>query len=573
MQRSRRALQNRKASDKFIKGTNFFYKVSLSLLFLVWGVLVLLSISHSDGFSEDILQCTESSSNFVNDHQHAQTKNDDNMEMPPCRQLDSTFSMADKVPNDVPGIIDPADKENSTTDKTLENGALRTSGLPPHSLDEFKSKAFNSKPKMGNEQLGISIRHRVEPGGKEYNYASASNGAKVLAYNKESKGAGNILIKDEDKYLRNPCSADDKFVVIELSEETLVDTIMLANFEHYSSNIKDLELFGSKGYPTETWHKLGNFTSPNVKHEHRFTLQEPNWARYLKLKLLSHYGSGFYCTLSVVEVYGDDAMERMLEDLISLQSDAFVPDQSANNKDVLSLGPLEGDGGFGRKLCSSEAESDKVVDNPIPEADILVSTAPDPADEIRAQQNGRMPSDTVLKIIMQKVRSVDINLSVLEKYLEELNSRYGSIFKELNREIENKVVLVVKLKSDFDSFHESSDLMAKELEHLISWKSHVSMQMDNIIKDNILLRVELEKARGNQTWVENKGIVMFFISIFFGSLAIVRLFVDVVVSVRSTGKKGALGCKTEEGSIFCYMSLSWFFLLLNCILVMFILSL
>ena len=46
-----------------------------------------------------------------------------------------------------------------------------------------------------------------------------------MAYNKEVKDVKNILGNDKDKYLRNPCSAEEKFVVIELVEETLVDTI------------------------------------------------------------------------------------------------------------------------------------------------------------------------------------------------------------------------------------------------------------------------------------------------------------------------------------------------------------
>lgn len=134
--------------------------------------------------------------------------------------------------------------------------------------DEFKHKAINSKNKSAAGQNG-SVMHRVEPGGTKYNYASASKGAKVLAFNKEAKGASNILGKDQDKYLRNPCSVEEKFVVIELSEETLIDTIELANFEHYSSNLKEFELLGSAVYPTDTWVKLGNFTAKNVKHSRK----------------------------------------------------------------------------------------------------------------------------------------------------------------------------------------------------------------------------------------------------------------------------------------------------------------
>ena len=158
-----------------------------------------------------------------------------------------------------------------------------------------------------------------------------------MASNKESKGASNILGKDKDKYLRNPCSAEEKFVVIELSEETLVVTIEIENSEHYSSNPKEIELLGSLVFPTDDWVKLGNFTAANVKHAQRFALDEPKWLRYLKLNLLSHYGTEFYCTLSVVEVYGVDAVERMLEDLISVQENPFVPEEITAEKKTSSF--------------------------------------------------------------------------------------------------------------------------------------------------------------------------------------------------------------------------------------------
>nr|POE45236.1 sucrose-phosphate synthase [Quercus suber] len=139
----------------------------------------------------------------------------------------------------------------------------RLSHSVPLGLDEFKSRAFSSISKSGTGQAGSIVR-RVEPGGAEYNYASASKGAKVLAFNKEAKGALNILGRDKDKYLRNLCSVEEKFVAIGFLEETLVDTIEIANFEHHSSNLKDFELLGSLVYPTDEWVKLGNFTALNI---------------------------------------------------------------------------------------------------------------------------------------------------------------------------------------------------------------------------------------------------------------------------------------------------------------------
>ncbi|KVG45726.1 Sad1/UNC-like, C-terminal [Cynara cardunculus var. scolymus] len=168
-------------------------------------------------------------------------------------------------------------------------------------LDEFKNKAFTSSTK--NQASNGKIRtiiHRLEPNGAEYNYASASKGTNILGHNKEAKGSSNILSSDKNKYLRKRCSFDKKFVVLELSKETLIDT-EIANFEHHSWNPKGFELFGS----------------------------------------MSHFGSDFCCTLSVLRVYGVDVVERMLEDLVIARKNKFLyeEDDSVRKPDEFRVEP------------------------------------------------------------------------------------------------------------------------------------------------------------------------------------------------------------------------------------------
>ena len=311
------------------------------------------------------------------------------------------------------------------------------------------------KDKEGDmpDQL-VNITHRLEPDGSDYNYASSSKGAKVVAHNKEAKGACNILGKDHDKYLRNPCSVGEKYVVIELSEETLVDAVI----EHYSSNFKAFNLSGSLSYPTETWPKLGNFVAANVKHAQVFKLPEPKWVRYLKLDVLSHYGSEFYCTMSIVEVYGVDVMERMLEDLFVTSSEAApkkISDEEPNstvstssNSDVGSVNEIDDDEmnlsttGAWRESMDDQAslalEVAKVPTN--------VNKFPNPVIEVRQQLNGRLPGDTVLKILMQKMRSLETKLSVLEDYIKELNRRQGKLLPDLEKKMARMSLLLENTK-------------------------------------------------------------------------------------------------------------------------------
>ncbi|KAK4801195.1 hypothetical protein SAY86_021682 [Trapa natans] len=444
MQRSRRAFLQRRASlDKVISCSNLLYKVSLSLVFVLWGLILLFSlwVSHSDGRRDSRREMNSTLNEAIlgvdkDTHESLSGAIEDAYE-------------AGSHPTDWDANFTPRRKyqslESSATHGIDPSRADRMSRGVPLGLDEFKSKTFNSRSKSDNGH-SESVIHRVEPGGAEYNYASASKGAKVLAFNKEAKGASNILCRDNDKYLRNPCSTEEKFVVIELSEETLVVTVEIANFEHYSSNLKEFELLGSLAYPTDSWVKLGSFTALNGKMHQRFPLPEPKWARYLKLNLLSHHGHEFYCTLSVLEVYGVDAVERMLEDLISA-----VPETPAEETSEKKFPPR-----------AEPSNGDTIYQNLINELESdAVKYIREHAEEGR-QQIGRMPGDSVLKILMQKVRSLDLNLSVLELYLEELNSRYSKIFKELDKDIEDKEGLLEKLRSEISTLIRSKVAMVSD---------------------------------------------------------------------------------------------------------------
>ena len=350
----------------------------------------------------------------------------------------------DSVRKDLPGNVE---KDKSLTDE-LSSGVHI-------GLDEFKNKAFSSKTKYATGKPG-SIMHRSEPGGEDYNYAAASKGAKVLSFNKEAKGASNILNSDKDKYLRNPCSTEEKFVVIELSEETLVDAIKIANFEHHSSNLKDFELLGSAVYPTDSWVTLGKFSAQNVKHAQDFVLPEPKWARYLKLNLLSHHGAEFYCTLTLIEVYGIDAVEKMLEDLISAQDKVPLSGEILDDKKSGSNQHASSEGMGYEDLVE---EPDTMIRTPDVKHGRLEIDVPDPVEEIRHKQVNRMPGDTVLKILMKKVRSLDLNLAILERYLEELSTRYGDIFKEFDKDIGHKGVLLQEIIFELRSLSKSKEVM------------------------------------------------------------------------------------------------------------------
>ncbi|KAF6176447.1 hypothetical protein GIB67_010084 [Kingdonia uniflora] len=131
--------------------------------------------------------------------------------------------------------------------------------------------------------------------------------------------------------------------------------------------------------------------------------------------------------------------------------------------------------------------------------EIFKSNALTSVSETRPQQGGQMPGDAVLTILMQKVWSLDLSLAVLERYLEELNFRYGNIFKELDELIASKDGLLLKLRNDIKNLGESKEAIAKGVTGFIDWKYLISLQVDSLVKDNAVIRLEeFQWKRGGQ---------------------------------------------------------------------------
>ncbi|XP_010267608.1 PREDICTED: SUN domain-containing protein 2 isoform X2 [Nelumbo nucifera] len=490
-----------------------FYELSFSLIFSFWCLLFLfysrLGHSHRNGDSNFSIRETKSLEEVV-------------------WNILGYRSLAGR---------EQQQQQERSTNKQEQEKNDKASRPTYVDLDDFRNKTMQGKERDAHIHLR-NITHRLETDGTEYNYASASKGAKVLAHNKEAKGASNILGGDKDKYLRNPCTVGKKFVVIELAEETLVDAVKIANFEHHSSNFKDFVLSGSLSYPTETWTPLGNFVAANVKHAQRFMLPEPKWVRYLKLKLLSHYGSEFYCTLSILEVYGVDAIERMLEDLIEVSEEPGSDQSSSPNmigtlSPRLEPGPIDKDETI--QVHNGVDSASKGIDNSDngqrPNTDAIKnavskSNIPDPVKEVRQQPNGRIPGDTVLKILMQKLRSLELNLSVLEEYIKELNRRQGDVLPELDKEMSRNALLLSEMKSEIKDLMAWKDIMEKTICDLDSWKLVVSSRIDTLVRDNSILRLDVEKVLRDQANMENKELAVLAVSLFFACVAVLRLALE-----------------------------------------------
>lgn len=160
-------------------------------------------------------------------------------------------------------------------------------------------------------EVDFEIFNEDEPEGKIYkerfNYASLDCAATIMKTNSEAIGAASVLFENKDKSLLNPCSAPNKFVVIELCEDVLVDSIVMANHEFFSSTFRKLRFSVSERFPVPKngWKVLGEFEAENSRNAQTFKFENPMiWARYLRIEILSYYGEEFYCPITLVRAHG-----------------------------------------------------------------------------------------------------------------------------------------------------------------------------------------------------------------------------------------------------------------------------
>lgn len=172
---------------------------------------------------------------------------------------------------------------------------------------------------MTYDSTVISNATLAKESGKTYknkfNFASVDCAATVVKTNSQAKGASSILTENKDSYLLNECASENKFVIIELCQDILVENVVIGNFEFFSSMFKNIRISVSDRFPApQGWKLLGEFEALNIRDVQTFTIENPLiWARYLKLEILSHYGSEFYCPLSIVRVHGKTMMDELKE--------------------------------------------------------------------------------------------------------------------------------------------------------------------------------------------------------------------------------------------------------------------
>ncbi|MEQ2290617.1 hypothetical protein AMECASPLE_005014 [Ameca splendens] len=189
-------------------------------------------------------------------------------------------------------------------------------------FDEWKRKMMEVEKEktLSTHTSNNGGSHTVKKVQKNFNnYASVECGAKILGSNPEAKSTSAILKENMDLYMLNPCSTKIWFI-IELCEPIQLKQLDIANFELFSSTPKDFLVSISDRYPTNKWLKLGTFHARDERTVQSFPLDEHLYAKYVKMftkyikvDLVSHFGSEHFCPLSLIRVFGTSMVEEYEE--------------------------------------------------------------------------------------------------------------------------------------------------------------------------------------------------------------------------------------------------------------------
>lgn len=394
--------------------------------------------------------------------------------------------------------------------KIIESNNTPPSSHSNQSINNTDIKLVNTTIHKNSTTSSTNIT-LVEADGKVYkdkfNFASVDCAATIVKTNAKAKGASAILKENKDSYLLNECSVPNKYVIIELCQDILVDLVVIGNFEFFSSMFKDIRVSVSDRFPSQAWKELGQFTAENIRDVQSFKIQNPLiWARYLKLEILSHYGNEYYCPISIVRVHGKTMMDEFKEDEEKLKEnlerkegegeEEVATPQTIENEDILLINqstlnecrvimPHLQLNEFLKDLNTTETELCVVV----------TSDSSDPqASTTQVSSATVATQESIYKNIMKRLALLESNATLSLLYIEEqlklLSTAFANLEKRQSSNFNSLISSVnVTLINQLNSFKESYNNLHDQYNNLfkIQQNSHRQIMLGTNKKINQLV--------------------------------------------------------------------------------------
>jgi len=229
-----------------------------------------------------------------------------NRQRPGLNNALDTLGEDSEIDLDFAGFGNAAAAASSRGDNSPE-AASSAKGIPDAS---GSGQSATATARLRSRDAGTTCKART-------NYASFDCAATMMKQNAECKHASSILVENKDSYMLNKCSASNKFFIVELCNDIHIDTIVLANYEFFSSSFRHFRVSVTDRYPVKAdkWKDLGTFEARNTREVQAFLVDEPQiWARYVRIDMLTHYGSEYYCPVSLLRVHGRTMMQEFRQE-------------------------------------------------------------------------------------------------------------------------------------------------------------------------------------------------------------------------------------------------------------------
>ncbi|TKY88730.1 hypothetical protein EX895_002361 [Sporisorium graminicola] len=207
--------------------------------------------------------------------------------------------------------------------KTTQTSALEApaQSQPPIESAVPVSRSISQPATMGFSVAAGDTGSQLSKLKHRWNFASLDCAAVVHRTNPEAKFASSILSEKKDRYMLSPCphpggklKGGSQFVIVELCEEIKIDTVVLANYEFFSNMFKKFTVTAARQLTgrEDDWKQLGTFRARNVRGQQVFRIPSAprsGFFRYVRIDFLEHFGSEYYCPVSLLRVYGITQME------------------------------------------------------------------------------------------------------------------------------------------------------------------------------------------------------------------------------------------------------------------------